>query len=48
MKRIYITREAYRALVNYCFAKRGTLRGMAHVASNLLLKAIYDFQLILL
>jgi len=42
MRRIYITNEAYRALVEYCFAKRGTLRGMAHVASSLILKAISE------
>ena len=40
MKRIYITREAYRALADYCLSRRGTLRGMARVASHLLLKAI--------
>ena len=40
MRRIYVTREAYRALVEYCLSTRGTLRGMAHVASGLLVKAI--------
>jgi hypothetical protein len=40
MKRIYVTEEAYEALVKYCLAKNRTLRGMAWEASRLLLDAI--------
>jgi hypothetical protein len=40
MKRIYITDEAYNALVGYCLLKNKTWRGMAFEASSLLLEAI--------
>lgn len=40
MKRIYITDEAYNALMGYCLLKNKTWRGMSFEASNLILEAI--------
>jgi hypothetical protein len=40
VRRIYVTEEAYEALVRYCLAKNRTLRGMAREASALILEAI--------
>ena len=46
MRRIYITEEAYEALVKYCLAKNKTLRGMAREASQLLLEAVAQKSII--
>jgi len=40
MKRIYITDEAYEALVEYCLKTSGSTRGMSKIASEFLLEAL--------
>jgi hypothetical protein len=40
VRRIYVTEEAYEALVKYCLEKNKTLRGMAWEVSQLILRAI--------
>jgi hypothetical protein len=40
VKRIYVSEEAYEALVKYCLTKNKTLRGLAKEASQLLLEII--------
>jgi len=46
VRRIYVTEEAYEALVKYCLAKNRTLRGMAWEASQLLLETIAQKSII--
>jgi len=40
LRRIYVTEQAYRMLARYCLERYGTLRGIARVASELLVEAI--------
>ena len=40
MKRIYITEEAYEALVEYCLKVSGSTRGVSKIASEFLLEAL--------
>ena len=40
MKRIYISEEAYEALVEYCLRISGSTRGMSKIASEFLLEAL--------
>jgi len=40
MKRIYVSEEAYRALVEHLLATRGTTRGISELASRLILEAL--------
>jgi hypothetical protein len=40
VRRVYVTEEAYEALVRYCLAKNKTLRGMARETSVLIMEAI--------
>jgi len=40
MKRIYVTEEAYRALVQHVLSTRGSTRGISEVASQLILAAL--------
>jgi len=40
MKRIYVTEEAYRALLQHVLSTRGSTRGISEVASQLILAAL--------